>query len=857
LTLISAPAGFGKTTLLSEWANQSELPIAWLSLEESDSDPDRFLAYLVAAVQKVAPGLNLGETTLSMRRSTQPAPVELALTALLNELVEYKTPFALVLDDYHTVNAEIVHDSLHYILSHLPAHIHLFIATRVEPPVGLSRLRARSELNEVRLEDLRFTSEEAQQFLEAAVAQSLSSDQIAALEARTEGWAAGLQLAALSLRGVDDHGRFIARLSGADRYIFDYLAEEVLSQQTQADQSFLMATSILDQLNGSLCNAVTGDDNGQLVLERLEATNLFILPLDSKRSWYRYHQLFSGFLRDRLAVLRAQEIPELHRRAAARFAADGFVSEAVGHYLAAGDHQQAADLIERQTRQLFVRGELFTLVRWIEAMPSEFVRTRPQLCLALAWGTVIGGRGGWEGVVELIASAAHSLGVGDVVEMLAGPVETETRLALCDLAILQGFLARQSGDFERAIALFEAVLAHRPQEDLLLGAMSAGGLGSLFLRMGDARRSELAFDEAVRSIRHSGGPFGLVLVLSMLAVTQAWQGRLNRAGQTFRQAMEAATDQRGRPLLFAGQAAVGLARVLLEQNELQPALELVSQGIRLSQQVKDQDGLLDGHITLARLQSAVGDHQGAFDALAAAEQVAIAMGESSCADRVVWWRVSLELANGDVASAAKWATTGGLETLASGETVSAYGELPSLYFAHLLFAQGRPGDALALIEPLLPAAVRDGRTHNLIELLAFQSVCLQALNRRERAVHTLARALLLAEPEGYIRIFVEEGPLMASLLRTAASLGHAPHYVDRLLAAFGQTPEETPLEPLSERELEVLRLMADGLTNPQIAETLTIALSTVKTHVNRIYGKLDVRSRTQAVARARKTRLID
>ncbi len=859
LTLVSAPAGFGKTTALSDWAARCREDIAWLSLDEGDNDPDRFLAYLAAAVQSVLPESGFGETAVALRQSTQPAPLAFAYNTLLNDFAEIASPLILIMDDYHLIESDVVHENLTLLLNHLPPHIHFFLGTRVDPPLGLARLRARFQLNEIRLEALRFQSGEVGKFLKAVADVPLSQDQLEILKEKTEGWAAGLQLAALSLRGREDPRETIANLSGADRYIFDYLAEEVLSLQTPADQQFLMNTAILDRMSGPLCDAVTGSGKGQLWLERLEASNLFLIPMDNQRDWYRYHQLFSGFLRDRLAVLRGDEIGALHHRAAAWFAQEGFTSEAISHYLAAGDHQQAGDLMEQHTRRLFVKGELFTIIRWIQALPDEFVQARPRLCLSLAWSLVIGGGTGWESIIGLVRAAAAGLGAadGDLVQLLAaGTHEAADLLPLCDLAVLQGFLSRQAGDADRAIALFEAALSAHPKDDPLLGALGAGGLGSIYMRMGDAVRAEEAFHQAVQAIQLTGGTFGKVLVLSMLGMTQAWQGRLNRAVRSLRQAMDSAADRKGRPLPFAGQATVGLARLLREQNDLEAALRCAQEGIALSRQVNDLDGLLDGEISLSRILLSAGKEQEAWQALDRAEQVAYQMGDSSCSNRIPAWRLMWALTCGDLEAAARFWTADALASAQSEGCVNTFGELPLLPQARLLLSQRRADEALAITTSLIPDARRDGRGHNLLELLLIQARCHDQMNQSEEAMQAIAQALLLAEPEGYVRTFVDEGPQMAAILRAAAAEGHSPAYVERLLDAFSLAVDGSPVDPLSQRELEVLALISEGLTNQQIAGRLTVALSTVKTHINRIYSKLDTPTRTQAVARARKLRLL-
>ncbi len=861
LTLVCAPAGFGKTTLLSEWASRRERPLAWISLDEADNDPDRFLSYLVSAVQLIESGSGIGETVLAARQSPQPLPLESILTTLINEIAASLDPAILVLDDYHVITAQPVHDMLAFLLNHLPHNLHLIISSRAVPPLPLARLRARDQLNEIQVDDLRFTLDEVSTFLDDVMRLKLAPEDVAALENRTEGWIAGVQLAALSLQGRDDPGEFIASLTGADRYILDYLTEEVLYRQPESIQSFLLRTSILERMTGPLCEVVTGRGDAQIVLERLEADNLFIVPLDNERRWYRHHQLFRDFLRDRLAALEPETVTSLHRRAAEWCATEGLIIEAVGHALAAQEFDHAAALIQSAARGLFVRGEISTILQWIDRLPEELVRARPRLSLLHAWALFVGARLElWHLVPERVQDAALRLGVGrgGVLEALAqSKADSEERIALCELAIIQAFLAREGGDLESVVHLFQAAHAYVPAHDLFLRMLSIAGLGSTLMRQGEARQTEQIFGEAKEISRELSSDYGVVISAAMQALTQAWQGQLNRALDTYRQTIDFLGDRPGRLVPFSGQIFVGLANILRERNDLQGALRYGSEGISLGEKVGDHDALREGHVTLARVRHALGDREGQREALRAAETQARRMNIPGCIHDVAAWGARMALTSGDVEAATQWAARRGLTGSGEPTAEDPLSEPEILTYARVLIAQNKAHEALATLKEPLTKAERDGRSYSVIEILALQALSYQALGQRDAAVRALARALLLGEPEGFVRIFVDEGAVMAALLRTAGAQGHSPGYVQRLLTAFGATAPSAALqEPLSERELEVLGLMAEGLTNAEIAAELVIAVSTVKTHINRIYGKLDVRNRTQAVARARDLHLL-
>jgi len=463
LTLISAPAGFGKTTLLSEWVAGSGRPVAWLSLDEGDNDPVRFLAYFVAAVQ-TTPSLSeagVGESALAVLQSPQPPPVEAILTALINEIATIPKPFILVLDDYHVIEAQPIHDALIFLLDHLPPQMHLSLATRSDPFLPLSRLRARGQMTDIRADDLRFSPQETTTFLNQVMGLALSGDQVAILESRTEGWIAGLQLAALSIRGQDDTARLISAFAGDDRYIGDYLVDEVLARRPKGTRDFLLQTSILDRLTGPLCDAVPGNEDGQNVLKKLERANLFIVPLDNRRRWYRYHHLFADLLRQRLEESTTlQDIESLHQRASQWYEENDFLIEAVEHKLAAGNHEDVMRLIEQGAGEIFQRSQLNTLTKWWARLSRELVTSRPRLCMIYAWAWLATGHP--EEAESCLQAIEQALGteMGDLERDGAGAMDPAVQAALVEVAVVRAQLAVGRGVIPNALRLSRLVLLY-------------------------------------------------------------------------------------------------------------------------------------------------------------------------------------------------------------------------------------------------------------------------------------------------------------------------------------------------------------------------------------------------------------
>jgi LuxR family maltose regulon positive regulatory protein len=872
LTLLSAPAGYGKSTLLSEWAASCDWPLGWVTIEAGDNDMERFLTYLVSAVETAGAGSPGLQGLLGERFSLQPLPMEAVLAILVNQLPAAFERLVVILDDYHHIDSPEIHSFISALIDHLPANIHLIISTRADPPLRLARLRAKDQLNEITESDLRFTLEEASAFFKDVMGLYLTLDQIAELEERTEGWVTGLQLAGLSLKEREHPIELSKTLTGTHHYFLDYLLQEVFFDLPDDLQTFLLRVSILERLSPDLCDAVVGELNGddetgtprrsRGILEFMDASNLFVVPMDSQRQWYRFHPLFADFLRDRLVTHHGNELPELHRRAAGWYREHGLLSEAVGHSFAGGDVNLAADLIQTQAKDLLTRGEIMTLNRWIAKLTEEALQARPRLGLARAWAMLMRDPLAFRDKIESqIYQIAHGFGIQpqNLLNSLAeSEPGSERRAGLGEFAMLQAFAQRDIANANQTIELFKAAYEFLPENEDLLRGFTLAGLASTYARVGAIKQAEQVFAQAAQSSRAAGSIFGYVANTDWQATMQAEQGQLKRAAATYRQAIETLSGQGQHPLPLSGHVYVGLASVLLEWNDLDGALEHVQAGLQVGNQVRDFDALLKGYVVQARVLQALGKGEDAYESVRESERIALETKNLGCIHETQAWKAYLALAAGDVQEAQRWAEARGLvsgKEVPSGESLD---EIEQFTFARLLMAGGKAAETLPILKVLANLQEQNGRTRAHIESLALEALCLRSLGRMDEGVRILARSLLLAEPDGFARVFIQEGPPMAALLRTAGGQGHSPEYVKRLLECFVEIPssQETVLDPLSERELEILGLVAEGLTNAEIAAELVIALSTVKTHINRIYSKLGVSTRTQAVARARQLQIL-
>jgi LuxR family maltose regulon positive regulatory protein len=876
LTLISASAGFGKTTLLSEWVASCERPTAWLSLDEGDNDPARFLTYLVTALQTIQP--NVGEGVLQILQSPQPPPIESILTPLLNEITTIPDYFILVLDDYHLVDAKAIDNALTFLVEHQPPQMHLVITTREDPNLPLARLRVRGQLTELRATDLRFTPSETAEFLNQIMGLNLTAEDLAALEARTEGWIAGLQLAALSMQGHQDVPGFIQAFAGDHRYIVDYLVEEVLQRQPEYLRSFLLQTSILDRLNGPLCEAITGQPGGKARLETLRRGNFFLIPLDDKRYWYRYHHLFADVLHIHLMAEQPDQEPALHQRASEWYARNGSPADAIRHALAGGDFERAADLIELAAPDMHRMRQEATVLGWMKVLPEELFRARPVLSVESVG--VLMSNGTVEGVEARLQNAERWLGMIDDKRERSQAASTEMvvvnekefRRLPGAIAMYRAGLALARGDVPATVTYARRVLDLVPEEDHLGRGGAAGLMGLAFWTDGDLETAHRTFADGMAHLQKAGNisdAVGGVLALADIRITQ---GRLHEARDTYERALQLAREHGMPALRGTADMYVGMSELEREHNDLRAA----TQHLLSSQEQDEHTGFPQygyrWHVAMARIRQAQGDLDGALGLFHKAEPLYVSdffpnVRPIAALKARVW------VAQGRLAKALNWAREQGLSAQ---DDLSYLREFEHITLARILLARSKSDrsnssirEASGLLERLLNAAQDGGRMGSAIEILVLQALAHHAQGDIPTALLPLQQALTLAEPEGYIRIFLNEGANMAQLLREAAGCGILPDYIGKLLGAFeaeqngntgetllpdlrGQSSQASQplIEPLSQRELEILRLFKTELSGPEIARELVIALSTVRTHTKSIFSKLNVNDRQAAVKRA-------
>jgi LuxR family maltose regulon positive regulatory protein len=872
--LVCTPAGFGKSTLLGDFARQSRRPTAWLSLDDDENDPSRFWRYVAAALDGVRPGL--GEQVAPLLLGPQRPPVDVVVTVLINgfSALPPNAQVVLVLDDYHLIKAPSVHDSIGLLLHRLPPGLRLALATRTDPPLPLARLRAGGQLAELRSADLRFSLEETAAFLGETTGLHIPASAVAELHERTEGWAAGVQLAALSLRGHPDPDGFVRTFSGSHRYVLDYLTEEVLARQAGDVVSFLLETSLLDRLCGPLCDAVTGRTDGQEMLERLDAADLFLIPLDEERRWWRYHHLFADLLQVRLQHERGEQVPDLHRAAAGWHVEHGFPDEAVRHAAAAGDVAWAARLVELNVEGLLRRSEGATLGAWLSVLPAETLRSRPRLCLARAVMSAVESDtnklDSWladaEGASATIADEPHQPSVERRLSVL-----TNIPAAI---AFLRADLARLRGDADAAVAFDEAALEYVREDDWLLSSHVRWNLGVAEWLRGRLGRAERLLAGVFAERRAAGEGYLAMRIAYDLGQVQRARGRLGAALDTYRLGIRSASEG-GRELPAAGMAHVGLATLLYERGELDAALDHAVQGEALNRHLAFTQPMATGLAILAWIRQARGDGPGAVDAMEKARGVGVSPDVVSLMNPVPALRARLLLARGEIDDAARWVQERGVGI----DDQPAYAaELDYLVLGRVLLAQQKPDRALRLVRTLRRRASIQGRTHSIIEPETIEALALAAEGEETAALATLAEALRLALPEGYLRVFVDEGASIARLVDKLASAQRHGRIelagdvlvddLERLQGAFraekptkhrsDRTDQAGPglIEALTDREVQVLGLMAAGRTNQEIADELVVVVDTVKKHVGHILDKLGAANRTQAVARARVVGLV-
>jgi len=849
LTLGAAPAGYGKTTLAAHWLQRVGVPFAWLSLDEADNDLNRFGTYLMAALKP----LGLGEEAAAIIRAPRAVQAEEAFSILLNEAAASPRPFILALDDYHAIHSARIHQVVGFLLDHLPARMHLLVITREDPLLPVARLRARGQVLELRQDDLRFTRSEACEFLCRMMRLNLSAEDVAALDRRTEGWAAGLQLAGLAMQNLParsgaDLSDFIRAFEGSNRFVIDYLFAEVFQQQPQAVQDFFVKTAILERMCGPLCDAVRGESGSQAVLERLEQANLFLIPLDTTGEWYRYHQLFAEFLRHRLRAQAAVRAEALHQAASRWYAGRGLLPDAIMHALSAQDWEQAGELVERSTDAMLRRGDLVTLLGWYRRLPEALLRSRPAWCLGYAWPLLLTGQ----------------IDQAEALLQTAQPGIAEGSLEQGNFYALQAFLARTRDDHTGVIAASEKALALLAQGDPSVQIVLAINLGIAYWHTGRLAETEQVMAGVEAEAAKTNNLHAALSAGFFRARTLAARGQLRAAEPVIRQFI-----QQGGQIPIVALAHYDLCVLLTEWNRLEEAARHLEAGLAISARVGNQEYLSAGHVLRALLHLARGNPEQALVEAGEACELARAYVPSVRARGELLY-VMAYLAMDSLDQAARWLEQIQASAGAAVDTDPLYRFL-HLARARLLLAQGRQAEAAALLDSAYQAAQANGWGYGLVTALAVRALAAQTV---EEAAPFIDEALRLAEPEGYRRTFLDLGGGLVPLLRDAARRGAHAAYAGKLLTAFeacegpaaearSAEPEGAPvgapmgvIEPLSSRELEVLRLAAAGLSNTEIARRLFIGAGTVKTHIHHICGKLCARNRTEAAMRARELRMV-
>jgi LuxR family transcriptional regulator, maltose regulon positive regulatory protein len=855
LILVSAPAGYGKTTLVSSWLKEKGITSAWLSLDAGDNDPIRFLQYLLAALAPIAPGVE--DEALGALQGVQPVQFESVINLLVNELAAFPEPFVLVLDDFHVIHSETTQRILAYLLEHLPPQMHLALLTRIDPLLPLSRLRVRNQLLDIRAEQLRFTTAEIATFLNEAMGLKLSAKDLSAMESRTEGWIAGLQLAALSMQGCKDIHGFVSAFTGSHHYVIDYLAEEVLKLQPLKVSTFLLRTSILDRLCGPLCDAVVGDSaepvDGQAMLEALEEMNLFVIPLDDERHWYRYHHLFADVLRKRLQHQVPHLLPELHRRASQWYEQNELIAESIQQAIAAGDQDRAAQLIEQNGCLLLMSGEVATMLNWADSIEFQS-DTRPWLAIQKAWALAL--TGDLERVESTLQAPEKNLA------SLEHTVEVRTLLGT--IAAARAHCANSRGDTHSAAEFARQALDLLPDCSSIaqsIRSVATSTLGDASWINGDLKQARRAYAEAINIGREANNLHMVIIATTNIADILMEQGQLHQAADTYAQSLQMAVRPDGQRSPLAAKIFAGMARLSYQWNRLDEAEQNLRQCMELSRIWRDIGQQAYAYAIQARLEHARNNPEQTQEAMREAE---LLIAEHKLSPH---WSIQVRsdltpiwLSQGNLDRPFQRVQKRGLKIT---DEIPYQRESEYVLLLRVLLARGDHEAAILLSNRLLQQAEATGQMGLAIEALILLALAHQGKKETEQALAALERALALAQPEGYVRIFLDEGEAMTRLLCQAQSRQVGSGYTAVLLSKIGKIPVMTQpsmqllMEPLTTREVEVLKLIEAGCSNQDIAGQLVISIPTVKRHISNIYGKLGVKSRTQALAIGKELKIFE
>jgi LuxR family maltose regulon positive regulatory protein len=856
LTLLTAAPGFGKTTLLAEWIRQNKIPATWLTLDDGDNDPSRFWSYCFTALENLQAGV--GQAALNLLQAAQTPSIETVLITLINSLSSCNEPtithdFIFVLDDYHLIENSVIHSAVAFLLEKMPSQMHLIISGRNTPPLPLSRLRAKGQLSEISMSDLRFSSQETATFLQEVMGLYLTEDDLALLFTRTEGWITGLQLVALSLGKRADVSSFLRNFKASERFVFDYLAEEVLAQLPENTCSFLLKTSIVERMNSQLCEVLSEQSNGQAMLVALERSNLFVIPLDEERYWYRYHQLFAEFLRSRLPTA---QLSGLHKRASEWYEQNQLLPEAITHGLAAQDYARTAKLIEKTARALLGSGEITTLIKWLQSLPAELLDTNPHLHIFYAWTLI------WVGEMTQAEQHLQRVEILSVANPVAATLDTE-------IAIIRLTAAAFQVDIEQIISLTAQIPLSSTQSNPFLRGFQELSAAIVCEMHGDRKKASHFYRSASEIGRAASNLLVALVALSQQGDLEMGWGHLRRAVEIYQDALAFATVST-KVLPPASIAYLGLAQVFYEWNELDEALAYIRLGLEAGQSLGNNMFLMMAHLCQARIKQATGDENGALTVLDELAQRLPPDSPAIVTDFIELIRARFCVTQGKLAEAGQWAERFDQSQLTKNtielQPLRVY-ELTTL--VRVLLAQAKPQEAFKYLDELQHDTLAQESTTTYIEVLVLKALAYNLTGQVNMAVQTLTEALILAEPEGYVRLLLDEGLGVATLLKRVKSITGqlSKNYLHKLMAASSkqlniialnesshskpESPTLALLEPLSQREVAVLKLLKAGLSNQEIAQQLIVEVSTVKTHLIRLYSKLGVHNRAQAVIAAK------